>query len=491
MPRLYTVKSFEASYQNEGDVINLASSQERFNVVDFGAKCDGVTDDTSKIKDAVAAAASRSGGIVLLPGLCAVSSPITLPTNVTLTGAGHGAGLAILAGFSGSNVLLLNGDFAAVRNLQIVGPTTTFSGNPAADAIQITGARRCIVDNITFYYINGWMVQVSSTSSINCYNTHIARLYGFNCKNGIHTLGSGANAQPYGMSAFINECSMDFSSGTGDCYLFEDSNDVLVQHCYGDFLGGSGTVIHIKGACNGVYVSNFDIGPYPGTFGNVVVIESSSNGSPSFCGFSNGIIEGGSIGFSMTAGQQISLTNVEFYNNNTGVNIAGGFAYVITGCFFYLNGAQAGTNYDFVSTTAGNGEIRGCHFLTPQGSSAGQTTNAVNVTTGTVVMSDCAFYGTGYNSSNIFNGKPSVIRNCPGYNPLMHSITQPAVPSSTVAQTNTFSVDATVYVVGGTVTAITVAGAATGLTSGAVRVPAGQTIAITYSVAPTWQWFGD
>lgn|GEM_PF-3913755 len=42
--------------------------------------------------------------------------------------------------------------------------------------------------------------------------------------------------------------------------------------------------------------------------------------------------------------------------------------------------------------------------------------------------------------------------------------------------------DGMVYVAGG---------AATGLTTGAVRVPAGQTIMLTYSVAPAWTWFGD
>ncbi len=78
-----------------------------------------------------------------------------------------------------------------------------------------------------------------------------------------------------------------------------------------------------------------------------------------------------------------------------------------------------------------------------------------------------------------------------GYNPVGHAVTQPAVPASTVAATNNSGVDCMVFVAGGTVTAIAISGSATGLTSGAFRVPAGASIAITYSVAPTWQWFGD
>lgn len=65
----------------------------------------------------------------------------------------------------------------------------------------------------------------------------------------------------------------------------------------------------------------------------------------------------------------------------------------------------------------------------------------------------------------------------------------PAVPASTTPVTNNFGSIADVYITGGTVTAIAVNGNATGLTTGVVRVPTGATIALTYSVAPTWKWF--
>lgn len=84
-----------------------------------------------------------------------------------------------------------------------------------------------------------------------------------------------------------------------------------------------------------------------------------------------------------------------------------------------------------------------------------------------------------------------ILRGNFGYNPLGHGVTQPSVPASTTAQTNTTGSDCTVYVTGGTVSAIAVGGVATGLTSGAFRVAAGQTITLTYSAAPTWAWFGD
>jgi len=67
-------------------------------------------------------------------------------------------------------------------------------------------------------------------------------------------------------------------------------------------------------------------------------------------------------------------------------------------------------------------------------------------------------------------------------------ITAPTMPASTVAQTNKTNRTALVTVSGGTVTVIAVGGSSTGRTSGTVAVASGQTITITYSVAPTWVW---
>lgn len=64
----------------------------------------------------------------------------------------------------------------------------------------------------------------------------------------------------------------------------------------------------------------------------------------------------------------------------------------------------------------------------------------------------------------------------------------PAMPASGAAFRSTAWRDAAVTITGGTVTAITVDGQVTGLTSGTVIVPSGRTIAVTYSSAPAWTW---
>lgn len=67
-------------------------------------------------------------------------------------------------------------------------------------------------------------------------------------------------------------------------------------------------------------------------------------------------------------------------------------------------------------------------------------------------------------------------------------VTPPTLPASAATFTNKSNRDALVTVTGGTVTVIAVAGTATGRTSGTVPVSSGQTIAVTYSAAPTWSW---
>src|SRR5262249_40530876 len=48
-----------------------------YNVLDYGAKCDGTTDDAPAIQ-ATINALPASGGIVLIPGLCKINNTITI-----------------------------------------------------------------------------------------------------------------------------------------------------------------------------------------------------------------------------------------------------------------------------------------------------------------------------------------------------------------------------------------------------------------------------
>lgn len=64
----------------------------------------------------------------------------------------------------------------------------------------------------------------------------------------------------------------------------------------------------------------------------------------------------------------------------------------------------------------------------------------------------------------------------------------PAVPGSGSPAANTSPLPATVVVSGGTVSNVVVNGVSVGTGDGTYTVPAGQSITLTYSVAPTWTW---
>jgi hypothetical protein len=88
--KLYQIKFFD----NTGKEItyNWIATPENpgfYNVKDFGAVGDGVTDDTIAIKSAVAFIATRNGGTLQFPeGDFVVTSPIVLPSGITIQGVG-------------------------------------------------------------------------------------------------------------------------------------------------------------------------------------------------------------------------------------------------------------------------------------------------------------------------------------------------------------------------------------------------------------------
>lgn len=99
---------------------------------------------------------------------------------------------------------------------------------------------------------------------------------------------------------------------------------------------------------------------------------------------------------------------------------------------------------------------------------------------------------TGISLNSALNAVGTKIKGNPGYVP--GSIPAPAVPASTVAQSNFSGMDVFVSILGGTGTVISVDGLVTGLlysaTGTSLVLPSGSAITLTYTVAPTWTWLG-
>jgi hypothetical protein len=397
--------------------------------------------------------------------------------------------LLISSSFSGSNIINITANFTGVAGISIQGVSGTYSSNPAADAIQITGVTHVLIYDVYFQAVNGWNIQSTSNSTAN-YNVHFTECRGYQCKQGFHVLGASASGFA-GVHVLTNCYATQTESG--DCYLFEDCQDIQATNLFGETAAGSGNSIHIKGACTACYFGNVDLGPYPGpASGACVLIESSSNGSPNDIGFSNGIIEGGTAGIAISAGTNMSFQGLQIYNNGTyGVNITGGDSLLFNTCFFSGNGVS-GSSGRYDAQIAGNHTFfTNCYFTTPQGTTASHVNNAVNAISGITQFVRCYFYGSGFNSGNIFNNFPNLIRDCPGYNPLGLQ-TAPTITASPCT-VGTFAQDYTIYIHGGTWSALSIGGNATGLSSSpaTIRLPAGLNLTLTYSVSPTWIWIGD
>ena len=399
-----------------------------FNVTEYGAVGDGTTDDTTAIQAAIDAAALNGGGTVYLPptsgGYLLDSDALTVTTSgITLKGSGGSATKLILGpNFTGATMVNITATNCGVLDLWFEGDSTTTTTNPVADAVRAIGVRRTRINRCTFYYINGWAIQLQSTSASSVTNprgSQIGQVYLNSCAAGVRLLGDAAQNQQ--MNVSITDFQAAFTgvdaggSANLDVILIEDAWDVLIENAIA-WMGntsGTGSSLHILGNCAAAFITNFDgLGSEDGP---CVLIESDAGGFPQNVQITGGVIQQGTIGMQVTGtARHIRVTTSRILNNQShGISIENTENPVyLHNLFFSLNGQGAsGNNYDINWTGTAEGAVSNCYFASPITSvGVAGVQQSVNITAGLdVAFNTVKFAGTGSASTNWFTNLPDAV----------------------------------------------------------------------------------
>jgi hypothetical protein len=412
----------------------------------YRAAGDGTTDDTAAIQAAVNAAGTSK--VCFFPaGTYIISSPINLISGGSYIGSGW---TSIIKQQNGANQTRL-----------VQWPSGTNSKCLMAD-LMIDGNR-------------------ANNTAVTCFG-----LYAF--------------ALQY--STFQN---VRVQEVNGDAWRFDGTT--------GRFANTTSTV-HMENcwaysnANNGVVMTSFvaDVHIHGGDFGfngaSAITLQAGS------CSIRDAVLWGTTGGPGLVIGgpsNQITNCNIEGNaQHGISVNQFGSYA-LISGCKVYANSSSGNNLYDgiFVNGISGTpvtGVVIENNFIYPNMFSGGTTQNHA-ITLGafhqlcTATNNNVGFAGVEAAwapSNGVISGfgQSDYIANNPGFNPV-GLLSGPSVGASTVATVNPWGVPVTIYITGGTVSNVAINGNATGLTSGMFRLGPGQSITLTYSVAPSWTWIGD
>lgn len=425
-----------------------------FDVRDYGAKGDGVTNDTTSINSAINAAVAAGGGTVYLPhGTYSISTVLLIyGSNIVLRGENKGntiikpvsgftndviatsaPGTAGTAGFIWKYV----GVESLTIDCSLMAGTVAGHGN----AVHFYGAMFSYIRDLIILNCPNWGIVLDGDSTN--FSTKV-EIRG----NSMQSCGGGI------LATYADESSLLYNSVDGAKLAVAAAQPTF------DSPDTVGYPIRIKsgfGFIEGNIIGNG--GTYTSPALQVESSETMRISNNRFnqvpyqairCIGDNNIIEGNQIGNASSVGA------VEALRLGSKNNI------VIGNRFDILAGAAHYTYCVYEPSAKGSNVVVGNQVV------AG-TSGAIHMDPGSTL---------------------NRVANNVGYNPI-GPITSPTLPATTVAYTNNYGSDATVYITGGTVTVIAIGGTATGLTTGQVRVPSGQTITLTYSVAPTWKWFLD
>jgi len=156
-----------------------------------------------------------------------------------------------------------------------------------------------------------------------------------------------------------------------------------------------------------------------------------------------------------------------------------------------IEAAQYGIYCKATNSVVGGWNITNAMIGSASGSEiAGIYMAAGGSDTPTLTVHGGTFWGAWSTGAYSLNAGALVLRGVLGGGDLPgRNVTASGVPATGTPLTNPYPFDIDVYINGGTVTGVAIAGVATGGARSYVKLPANKTITLTHSSAPTWTWF--
>lgn len=438
------------------DINAVAKSELVYNVRDFGAVGDGVTNDAPAFQAAIDACTQRHGGVVFIPPSqqpYVLAAPLRMTGPLAIEGCNWQSTILHLA--PGVNDFMFIFDqpsnevmFGVIfRNLKL---ELTAPEQNAGGGISAVSALHCVIDHVWFNAPHDYAIKFSQNSAGNGHHNKIAHcLFDSNSSlsdgQGLALYFSGAD------ECFVTDNDFENMGGTSGCSIM-------------DFNGSNHYIGNVFVNCNGgIWQRNTQRGVIIGNIFDTM-------------GGDSCVKLGGGTG-------NMSIANNEFFNIGDGPGANNTFCILFT----FAEGQSAITGNVFEMSSTGNtaGAIR---------FNSGQSVSNVSITGNTIRTLANPIFDIVTGIGQLTKG--CIIANNAGHNPL-GALTAPTLPATGVSYMNSFAADCTVYVsaaTSGTV-AIAVDGAPVASVSNgsvlAVTVPLAATITLTYDNPPTWSWFGQ